>query len=115
MSTEFLHAPRVFYRRDLPTDPFETPAMSLPRVRFRVTRMMAAVACLAGAGCSGNDPQCMDNLHQIGHALHEFHDARGSFPKAAISDAQGRPGLSWRVAILPYLGQKGLYEKFKPD
>jgi prepilin-type processing-associated H-X9-DG protein len=54
-------------------------------------------------------------LHQIGHALHEYHDAQGSFPKVAITDKDGKPGLSWRVAILPYLGRNDLYKKFMLD
>ena len=58
---------------------------------------------------------CVANLLKIGLALHEHHDTRGSFPKAAITDKQGRPGLSWRVAILPFLGEQALYAKFKLD
>jgi prepilin-type processing-associated H-X9-DG protein len=81
-----------------------------------------AVACLAGCG-SGigvaildtQYPKCIENLLKIGLALHQHHDDLGSFPKAAISDSQGRPGLSWRVAILPFLGERELYTKFKLD
>src|SRR3954452_8845755 len=76
---------------------------------------LVAVACLAGAGCDDGALPCAENLHRIGLALHAFHDDRGAFPKAAISDKQGRPGLSWRVAILPYLGETELYEKFNLD
>jgi prepilin-type processing-associated H-X9-DG protein len=74
-----------------------------------------AVACLMGVGCDSNYPLCAENFKQIGHALHEYHDSQGSFPKAAITDKEGKPGLSWRVAILPYLGQENLYRKFKLD
>jgi len=34
---------------------------------------------------------------------------------AAITAADGRPLLSWRVAILPYLGEEELYEAFRLD
>ncbi len=33
----------------------------------------------------------------------------------AITDKDGKPLLSWRVAILPYLDQQELYNKFKLD
>ncbi len=33
----------------------------------------------------------------------------------AITDKDGKPLLSWRVAILPYLEQQELYNKFKLD
>ncbi|REK25674.1 MAG: DUF1559 domain-containing protein [Planctomycetota bacterium] len=41
--------------------------------------------------------------------------ARGELPPAAIRDANGNPLLSWRVAILPVLGQQELYERFRLD
>jgi len=59
--------------------------------------------------------QCSNNLKQIGLALHNFHDAQNHFPGRAIVDKDGKPLLSWRVAILPYIEQKNLYDKFKLD
>ncbi len=59
--------------------------------------------------------QCVNNLKQIGLAMHNHHAANETFPTAAILDKEGKPLLSWRVAILPYLDQQTLYEKFKLD
>ncbi|GAC1464026.1 MAG: hypothetical protein NVSMB9_02220 [Isosphaeraceae bacterium] len=56
--------------------------------------------------------QCVNNLKQIALAMHNFHAAKDRFPGASITDAQGKPLLSWRVAILPYLDQTSLYERF---
>src|SRR5262249_3522584 len=56
-----------------------------------------------------------NNLKQIGLALHNYHDANGRFPPAAICDKAGKPLLSWRVAILPYIEQMALYNQFKLD
>jgi hypothetical protein len=36
-------------------------------------------------------------------------------PPPAIYSKDGRPLLSWRVALLPYLGEEELYGKFKLD
>jgi prepilin-type processing-associated H-X9-DG protein len=59
--------------------------------------------------------QCVNNLKQIGLAMHNYHSANASLPRPAITDKQGKPLLSWRVAILPYLDAVGLYNKFKLD
>lgn len=56
-----------------------------------------------------------NNLKQIGLALHNYHDVNGGFPAAAICDRDGKPLLSWRVAILPYLEHEPLYKAFKLD
>jgi hypothetical protein len=56
------------------------------------------------------------NLKQIGLALHNYHDSNTHFPAAAaFRTKDGRPGLSWRVAILPYFEQGNLYKQFKLD
>ncbi len=48
-----------------------------------------------------------NNLKQIGLAMHNFNQAIGSLPPAAIRK-DGKPLLSWRVAILPHLdGRRG--------
>ncbi|MFT5091804.1 MAG: hypothetical protein ACI93T_000619, partial [Porticoccaceae bacterium] len=38
-----------------------------------------------------------------------------SFPPAWTVDADGKPLLSWRVLLLPYLDHKPLYDKFRLD
>jgi hypothetical protein len=54
-------------------------------------------------------------LKQIALALHNYHDKYGTFPPAYVADAQGRPAHSWRVLILPYLGQEELYRQYRFD
>lgn len=57
-----------------------------------------------------------DRLRQIGQALRKAHDARQQFPDVAMRDAAGRPLLSWRVAILPFLpGGRELFQRFRVD
>jgi Protein of unknown function (DUF1559) len=59
--------------------------------------------------------QCVNNLKQIALAMHNYHASNNVFPRPAHRDEKGKPLLSWRVAILPYLEQQELYDKFKLD
>jgi hypothetical protein len=56
-----------------------------------------------------------NNLSHIGLALHQFHDTYTAFPGAAVLDKNGKPLLSWRVAILPYIEEGALYKEFRFD
>ncbi len=56
-----------------------------------------------------------NNLKQIGLALHNYHADMGTFPAAALYDANGKPLLSWRVAILPFIEENALYEQIHLD
>jgi hypothetical protein len=55
------------------------------------------------------------NLRQIALAMHEYYGQNKHFPLPASASPQGKPLLSWRVHILPYLGQEALYRQFHRD
>ncbi|MEX2141125.1 MAG: DUF1559 domain-containing protein [Pirellulales bacterium] len=57
----------------------------------------------------------MNNMKQINLALLNYLDANKSFPARAILDKQGKPLLSWRVQILPYIEENELYQQFRLD
>jgi len=59
--------------------------------------------------------QCTNNLKQIALAMHNYNSTYGCFPPAATYDGDGKPLLSWRVLILPYLEQGTLYGQFHLD
>jgi hypothetical protein len=54
-----------------------------------------------------------DNLRRIGLAMHSYNDAFGRLPPAAIYTKDGQPLLSWRVLILPHLGEDNLFHQFR--
>ncbi len=58
--------------------------------------------------------QSTNNLKQIMLADFNQESAQGKFP-GNICDAEGKPLLSWRVAILPYVEQQALYNEFHLD
>jgi hypothetical protein len=53
-----------------------------------------------------------ENLRRISLAFYRFHKAAQSMP-IDLATADGKPLLSWRVVILPYLGEEDLYKQFK--
>jgi hypothetical protein len=59
--------------------------------------------------------QSANNLKQLALAMHNYHDTYNHFPAAAITDKNGKPLLSWRVEILPYIEQDKLYKQFHLD
>jgi prepilin-type N-terminal cleavage/methylation domain-containing protein/prepilin-type processing-associated H-X9-DG protein len=58
--------------------------------------------------------QCSNNLKQIGLALHNHHDARGTFPPGGMNTGQnGTPCFTnWAIEILPYIEQDSLYKQY---
>jgi Protein of unknown function (DUF1559)/Domain of unknown function (DUF4190) len=60
--------------------------------------------------------QSSNNLKMMGLAMHSYNDDKGQLPPQAITGKESnKPLLSWRVAILPYLGENALYQQFKLD
>ena len=60
---------------------------------------------------------CYVNTVEIVNAILAYNAEKGTLPPAFTIDANGKPLHSWRVLILPYLGEeeKALYEKIKLD
>ena len=57
--------------------------------------------------------QSKNNMKQMMLAFHNYHDRYGHFPAQANYDNNGKPLLSWRVHILPFIDQQALYSRFK--
>jgi len=54
------------------------------------------------------------NLEHIAEAFHKHLAAKGYYPARAIFDGD-KANLSWRVALLPYLGHQRLFDEFRLD
>ncbi len=62
-----------------------------------------------------NRQQAMQHLMRIAIGFHKYHDVNKRFPDTTIKSADGKPLLSWRVQLLPYLDQEALYKEFHLD
>jgi uncharacterized protein DUF1559 len=112
------------------TNPYESPETvgtllprksNLPKLAIRVLTVLGIMALLValvipnmrfGGREVARRMQCSNHLKQIGLALLNYHDVYGTLPPAFVADADGRPMHSWRVLILPYMGEKALYDKY---
>jgi hypothetical protein len=94
-----LLAPRVEGDHVVVTVSVKEARAVLPRVRQLAERRAA-----------------VNNLRQLASAMHNYADAhRGRFPAVAHFDKQGKPLLSWRVLLLPFVGEGDLYREFRLD
>ncbi len=55
-----------------------------------------------------------NHMKQIGLGVHNYHAAYKKMP-GPIRDKKGKALLSWRVAILPFIEEQALYERFHLD
>jgi len=61
---------------------------------------------------TANRARSDDNLKMLGLALHKYHTANNRLP-ANVADKDGKPLLSWRVQLLPYLDEVKLFKEIK--
>ena len=56
--------------------------------------------------------QCRNNMHQLGLAMHNYHDAHRMFPAGSFGSdrhTSGEDGFSLHVMLLPYIDEAALY------
>lgn len=96
------------------------PLMAIMLVGARAEATFQSVGSTIGGGGAPAEPrlprtQSGEALKQIAAALEKYQAHEKRYPPAAILSADGKPLLSWRVALLPYLGEEDLYREFKLD
>lgn len=55
--------------------------------------------------------QCVNQLKQVGIALHSYHEVCGSFPAGCQWESTNQSAYGWAVPLLPYLEQRAVYER----
>ena len=55
---------------------------------------------------------CANNLKTLSLAIHNYHGVYRRFPPAYLADSRGKPMHSWRVLLLPFLGEEELYRQY---
>ena len=74
------------------------------------------VPAVTAARAANRRAVSMNNLKQIGLALHNYNAANNAFPAQVLYGGKtGKVPYSWRVAILPYIEQQELYKAYNFD
>jgi hypothetical protein len=98
-------------RRDGAAVVAETRARTDPTVLIP-----ACVAALRWELEAARRSHSADSLETMALAMHNYAGAyKSHLPPAASYDRSGKPLLSWRVLLLPFLGEAELYKQFKLD
>jgi prepilin-type N-terminal cleavage/methylation domain-containing protein len=64
---------------------------------------------------AGRRSSCINNLRQIGTAIHMYHDAHTAFPPGGVSPGpccSAESYTSWTIQILPFLDQRPIYDLY---
>lgn len=62
-----------------------------------------------------HESMCKSHLKQLSLALENYHVRHERFPPAWTLGSDGKPWHSWRVLILPELGEQELYDAYRFD
>jgi type II secretory pathway pseudopilin PulG len=102
----------VYFRTDGEGSGQQQQLLSIAIIGILVALLLPAVQAARHAA---RRTQSSNNMKQIMLALHNYHSVKNAFPAHANYNSEGRPLLSWRVHVLPYLEQGTVYEQFKLD
>lgn len=106
-----------------PTDSTELP-VTVPPTRSRHWLWGVVICSVVAAVCWGawshvrkgrDEVLCKQRFKQIGAALHQYHERYRSFPPAYVRGPDNERWHSWRVLLLPFLGEAELYAEYRFD
>src|SRR4051812_7245007 len=76
------------------------------------TLTLLVIPVLRNARASAREATCIDNLRQIGLALHNYHAANDCLPMSQVRGEGHGNGHSVFTIILPYLEQAAIYNAY---
>src|SRR6476619_923688 len=59
---------------------------------------------------AGQRLTCLNNVKQVGLAMHNYHDAHSALP---MGSTQYHGSGTWQVVILPYVEQDGMFQHYQ--
>jgi prepilin-type N-terminal cleavage/methylation domain-containing protein/prepilin-type processing-associated H-X9-DG protein len=110
--------------------------MTMRRRGFTLIELLVVIAIIAvlialllpavqAARAAARRAQCVNNLKQIGLALHNYHDTVGTFPigRMGINRPTGDPGYfgdatgtnsrrTWSISLMPYIEQGTVFQTY---
>jgi hypothetical protein len=102
------------------------PGSSARRVGLPALCAGLCLALLAAAGGAARAPgaqakgadekaraEALARLMRVANAFWSYWEDYGELPPAALVSKDGKPLLSWRVLLLPYVGEAKLFREFK--
>src|SRR5262245_387535 len=57
--------------------------------------------------------EALGRIRTVANAFWKHYEDYKLFPAAALADKKGQPLLSWRVLLLPYIGEEKLFREFR--
>ena len=84
-------------------------------VGILVLGVMVFRTASSGIKVSVDRTMSQNQLRQLSLGLWNYQDTYRAFPASYNTDEKGRPLLSWRVHLLPFIEQEALYNQFKLD
>ena len=77
-----------------------------------ILQLRSAILASREAACRSI---CTGHMNQLQRALQNYESANGRLPPAFITGPDGTPWHSWRVLILPFLGENEVFEQYNFD
>ena len=99
----------------IPIHRAESFSSAMRRAFLLICLLVFVVFLRLAIGTVGNgirEANCYANLQYICLALEQYRSTYGHLPPAYLVDKNGTPMHSWRVLILPFLGENALYKAY---
>jgi hypothetical protein len=80
-----------------------------------IAQVFAAQKAYQDAFAEKMKQEQLEKLGRLAVAFNAYHEERGHYPAAAVAGPDGKTLHSWRVELLPYLGEQQLFDDYKLD